>query len=172
LIKFFSLLALLSLLIINNLKAQQHYSEGIYLLNSNETSFKNAITLLSDFDGILRVTHQAAKNPESNATIQFVYEHENNRFSAMQMLLSQGFLPYNANTHIPADFPRMMNNGTKEDKILFEAQKALWIQNHPERYHELNQQNGIHIISQSDFDQMPIEKQNHILNNPDLYQIE
>jgi hypothetical protein len=156
----------------SKIAAQQHFSESIYLTNSDEVAFKNAVNLLQSCKGIVRVVHLQAKNINSFPTIQYTYTSEADRVAAMQIMLSNGYLAFNVNDRLPADFPRLFDDGSKESEIAFEESKQIWIQNNPERYSAMNQQSGILIIPQSEFNQMSPEKQQQILAHPELYQIE
>jgi len=171
-IKLPSLLLVLSVLLTGTLCAQQNLSSGIYLENADEVAFKTVVFMLKSTEGIDQVVHRQAKDENSQALIFFTYQHEHARISAMQEIYSMGYQPLVAGTNMPADFPQMMNDGTKADRISFAAAKALWIENNPERYAEMNQQTEVIVISQEEFDQMPDSKQEYILENTDLYQIQ
>jgi len=171
-IKLPSILLVLSVLLTGTLFAQQNLSSVIYLENADEVAFKNVVLLLKNTEGIDQVVHRQAKDENSQALIYCTYQHENARISAMQEIYNMGYQPVVAGTNVPADFPQMMNDGTKADRISFAAAKALWIENNPERYAEMNQQTEVIVISQEEFDQMPNSKQEYILENPDLYQIQ
>jgi hypothetical protein len=171
-IKLPSLFLALSVLLTSALFAQQNLSSVFYLENADEVAFKNVVFMLKSTEGIDQVVHRQAKDENSKALIYCTYQHENARISAMQEIYNMGYQPVVAGTNVPADFPQMMNDGTKADRISFAAAKALWIENNPERYAEMNVQSEVIVISQEEFDQMPDSKQEYILENPDLYQIQ
>jgi len=171
-IKFSGFILTVFFLYVSSLCAQQNLSGIIYLENADVVAFKNVVLLLKNAEGIDQVTHRQAKDEDTKALIYFTYQHESARNSAMQELYSSGYQPFVAGTNIPADFPQMMNNGSKEDRVSYAAAKSLWIANNPGRYAQMNESTGITVISQEEFDQMPENKQEHILGNPDLYIVE
>jgi hypothetical protein len=152
--------------------AQQNLSCSIYLQNADIATFKSVVMMLKSTEGIDQVVNHQAKDENSQALIFFTYQHEDARISAMQEIYNMGYQPFVAGTNVPADFPQMMNDSSKADRISFAAAKALWIENNPDRYAEMNQQTEVIVISQEEFIQMPENKQEYILGNPDLYQIQ
>ena len=75
---------------------------------------------------------------------------------------------------LPADFPKFITTGNyEEDKNNYNEAKLQWIKNNPESYKKLSNK-GIKQINQipnEEFQKMPVEKQQHILNNPGKYEI-
>jgi len=171
-IKLTGLFVVLSTLCIFTAVAQQNLSSVIYLANADIVAFKNAVFMIKSTEGIDQVTHRQSKDANSPALIYFTFQNENARVSAMQQIYNSGYQPFLAGTNVPADFPQLMNDSSKTDRISFAEAKALWIDNNPERYAEMNESSTVTIISQQEFDELPENKQEHILEHPELYTIE
>ena len=63
---------------------------------------------------------------------------------------------------------------TKEDYANYDKAKQTWIATHPDEYAKMNsleKTTAKHFISKQEFDNMPVEKQQKILQNLDLYVI-
>lgn len=149
--------------------AQDPLPRASIILNGHTPAeFKEAVGALNSEAGIEVLRHQ-------NPVIRFQYASEETRINAMQLLYSRD---YNITTKsgLPVDFPMLAPNATEDEQAAFEQQKADWIENNPERYEEMlenmQQNNGITVISQEEFDQMPEDKKQHILTHPELYSVE
>lgn len=159
------------MLAISHLSAQQNGAGAINLPGASIVEFKEAAFLLGSQPGIENVQPRVSKDANSPAILFFSYNSENTRVTAMQALTAAGFQPVIAGSNIPADFPQPGSTSSKSDRIHFTEAKANWIANNPELYEQM-QAPVVTVISQADFDSMPPAKQQHILDNPDLYIIE
>lgn len=103
--------------------------------------------------------------------IRFAYASEDKRVAAMQLLYSR---TYSVTTKdgMPADYPILPSTASAEEISAYNDQKLEWMENHPEWYESMQQSGEITVIPQEEFDQMPPQKQQVILDNPDLYSVE
>ena len=73
------------------------------------------------------------------------------------------------NQILPADYPKHVDTGNQQqDQQKYETAKQAWIATHTQAYENINVRTK-QLIDKQEFDQMPSEKQQHILQNPDLY---
>lgn len=162
----------ISALCVFTASAQQNLSSVIYLENADVVAFKTVVLMLKSAEGIDQVIHRQAKDENNKALIYFTFQNENARVSAMQQIYTSGYQPFLAGTNVPADFPQLLNESSKADRLNFAEAKVNWIANNPDRYALMNESSTITIISQQEFDEMPEDKQEHILDHPELYTIE
>lgn len=139
-----------------------HLTTAIILENHSATDFKSVVGDLANSTGIEILR-------KHNPVIHFQYQTENNRRTAMEMLQNRDF-NITTKTGLPIDFPLAVNDEETTDE--YHQQKSEWIAANPERYAAINQPTGITTIPQEEFDQMSPEKQEHILEHPELYLIE
>lgn len=162
---FFITPTLIFLLMAGTLLAQNPLPRMSIVLNSHTpTDFKQTVYDLNEAEGIKVIYRQ-------DPVIRFTYESENDRVAAMQELYNRSF-HVSTKSGVPIDYPMLQTNPTQDDIDAFEQQKAEWIEANPQRYEEMQQSDGIIVISQEEFDQMSPEKQQNILDNPELYTIE
>lgn len=137
---------------------------NIILSEHTSTHFKQTVFDLNEAPGIEVIYRH-------DPVIRFTYASEEDRVAAMLDLYNRSF-NVSTKSGVPIDFPMMPANPSQEDIDAFEQQKADWVEANPQRYEEMQQPNGIIVISQEEFDQMSDEKQQHILDHPELYTIE
>ncbi|MBX7241493.1 MAG: hypothetical protein K1X92_07075 [Bacteroidia bacterium] len=70
---------------------------------------------------------------------------------------------------LPNDYPKYVDTGnTQQDLQKYDIAKQAWIAANPSEYAKLNVRNR-QLIDKQEFEKMPSEKRQHILQNPDLY---
>lgn len=70
---------------------------------------------------------------------------------------------------LPNDYPKYVDTGNQQqDQQKYDTAKQTWIATHKEVYENMNVINK-QLIDKQEFDQMPAEKRQHILQYPDLY---
>lgn len=68
-----------------------------------------------------------------------------------------------------SEFPKFINTGNPElDNQKYKESKEAWILANPEVYQRMNS-NKLIVVSKTEFESMPIEKQNDIKNHPEKY---
>ena len=141
---------------------------AIVLNGHTPVEYKEAVGTLHNADGVEVVRHQ-------DPVIAFEYTSEETRIAAMQLLYTRDF-SITTKSGAPVDFPLLAPYATPEQEEAYDQQKSEWIENNPDRYEEMRetmQQNqGVTVIPQEEFDEMPEEKQQHILDHPDLFTVE
>lgn len=137
---------------------------SIVLSMHTSTNFKQTVFDLNEAPGIDVIYRH-------DPVIRFTYASEEDRVAAMLDLYSRSF-NVSTKSGVPIDYPLLPANPSQEDIDAFEQQKTDWIEANPQRYEEIQQPEGIIVISQEEFDQMPLEKQQYILDHPELYIIE
>lgn len=159
------LIILVSLAGIVSSLAQTKPSEtGILLENHGPGDLKQLIFSLNEFEGIQVVRH--AEN-----AIYFTFASEETRLTAMQSLLNRSFQITQLNG-LPIDFPLLPNGANDAAQSDYSENKSAWIEANPQRYEQAQQHNGTIVISQEEFDQLPPNKQQYILDHPDTYIVE
>ncbi|HLP10967.1 MAG TPA: hypothetical protein VK177_03485 [Flavobacteriales bacterium] len=73
---------------------------------------------------------------------------------------------------VPADFPKYVDTGNPEaDANSFRAAKEQWYALHPAEAQKINGEAKSQVITKTEFDKLPAEKQQAILNNPSRFKI-
>lgn len=147
------------------LSAQNDNQVSCVILSEHERAdLKKVVDILNEVDGI-------TFKELNESTICFYYESEAQRSSAMEQLNFRGF-EVSGKNNLPITFPLLNENPSPQQQEDFNEQKAAWIEANPDQYEVMQQNEEPQIISQDEFDQFSSEKQQHILNNPQLYIIE
>lgn len=145
-----------------SLAQSNSFTTAIILENHSSADFKSVVGELANAPGIEVLR-------KHDPVIHFQYQSESNRRTAMEMLQNRDF-NITTKTGLPVDFPLAVNDEQSINE--YHQQKSEWIAANPERYAAINQPTGITTIPQEEFDQMSPEKQEHILEHPELYLIE
>lgn len=143
-------------------------STNIIVETQGDGHFKQAVFLLADAEGISNLKR---KNPY----ISFSFSSEEARLAAMATLQSNSIV-IKREDGFPVDFPVLSSRPTQEELNTYAEQKQNWVANNPLRYQEMiqgAQQNApIIVITVEEFNSLPIEKQQYILDHPNRYTIE
>lgn len=85
------------------------------------------------------------------------------------MPITENILAPAKETALPNDYPKYVDTGNaQQDQQRYDTAKQAWIAANPNAYAKLNARNK-QLIDKQEFEQMPAEKRQHILQNPDLY---
>ncbi|TVR40062.1 MAG: hypothetical protein EA392_04510 [Cryomorphaceae bacterium] len=133
---------------------------AVEVISSNRDDVKKVIIVLEEAEGIT-VTGIVSKN-----WIHFTYETEAQRKEAMNQLLLRG-VTVNQKGGMPLGYPLPVSN---EDQ--YSQQKSEWIEENQELYQQMQQPGEPNSITQDEFDTLPEEKQQWILEHPDHIVIE
>lgn len=136
----------------------------VVLSDYERADLKTVIAILEESDGI---TFTEIKEP----AVCFHYQSEAQRISAMEQLYHRTFSVSSKNG-LPLSFPLLPENPTPQQQQDFNEQKAAWIEANPDQYETAQQPQEPVMISQEEFDSLPEDKQQYILDNPDQYIIE
>lgn len=85
------------------------------------------------------------------------------------MPITEHILAPSKETALPNDYPKYVDTGNaQQDQQKYDIAKQTWIATHTQAYENTNVRNK-QLIDKQEFEQMPAEKQQHILQNPNLY---
>lgn len=158
-------ITLILLLLTSTVGAQDPLPRTTIVLSSHSPAdFKQTVLELSEAPGIDVIYRQ-------DPVIRFTYASEEDRVAAMLELYNRSF-NVSTKSGTPIDYPLLPANPTQEERDDFEQQKADWIEANPQRYEEMQHPNEITVIPQEEFDLMPADKQQYILDHPEQYNIE
>jgi hypothetical protein len=109
-------------------------------------------------------------------------------FTGLAYMQTNGASNNNDQSSTPSDFPVLNNTGNPtQDALNYDLAKKEWIKNNPGKYAamngttipfserststttDLNSENNKHRISKTEFDAMPTERRQYIIENPTLY---
>lgn len=137
---------------------------AVILSDHSPIDFKQAVGDLSEAPGIEVVRHNAP-------VIHFRYSSETDRINAVEMLYNRGY-DLSMKNGFPVDFPILESPADRNKWYSYNQHKLEWIAANPERYTELKDQYGITHLSLSEFEELTLNEQQQIINNPELYTIE
>ena len=141
-----------------------NHMASVVLSDYERADLKKVIVILEEADGI---TFTELIEP----VVYFIYDTEANRVAAMEQLYHRTFGVSGKNGR-PLTYPLLPDNPTSQEQQDYNEQKASWIEANPAEYEAMQQLQEPTVISQEDFDNLPENKQQYILDHPDQFIVE